>query len=508
MSKSLAPGSTARSSVIASSRLIPDVGRRLWDDDPGPIGAYARLCARTPDAARELTLQSQERLPAPPWGGPSLADGLPTVPAALNVVLDTAMELSASPQGRSRLSPELLNWLPESGAHSHSWQSPSGALASRSLRAMDPSDSELLWWSCVEGLSDGVVAGQLGLSQADAASEVVRVTADFREQSWLIHRLELQSPVCRSYAGLLDATARQSAQAAPRDLLEHLGRCSVCVEAFGCLSEANVLLPAVIADAVLFWGGSAYISRRHEQVSRRSVSVSQRPPRSHKSLARGSGIRLGGRPALKAVAAGVGLVLLGGALSLLGDDPASQDDSPGLSTAQSGSLPGPDRDESERDGRVGASQRPSEPSASASTKRGSPPSDTSREPSGDASAHRSPQKEEPRKSASPPACSAVFQVRNQWNEGVEASLGITSRTALSEGWKVTFRMPDKAGVNVWNGEATQAGNLVTVTASSYNMTVPDGKLTVGMVLAFDYADAYVPGTWLSDVQVNGSSCPL
>ncbi|MFD7860011.1 cellulose binding domain-containing protein [Streptomyces microflavus] len=522
MSQSLAPGSAARRSVIVASHPIPDIGRRLWDDEPSPVGTYAGLCTCTPDAARELASQAQERPPAAPWGESSRADELPTVPAALNSVLGTAMELASFPDGVSLLSPELLNWVKESGGQPLPWQSPTESLALRSLRAMDPLDSELLWWSCVEGLSDAVIAGRLGVAPADMSSDVVRVRADFREQGWLLHHLQLESPVCLSYAGLLDATARQSSQATPSDLLDHLGRCSVCAGAFECLSVSNALLPDVIADAALRWSGSAYVARRRGQLSRRSASAGQRPSGSRRRPTRGCGIRIGRRPALKAATAGVGIVLLGGALSLLGSGTAPEDERRDTSTVQPESGAGITSGESVPGGRRVVAQQPVEPerSAPASAEKDSAPPSAGgsrepsgwpgAEPSGNASASPSPDEESRKQEPSPPpACSAALDVRNRWNKGIEAELGIVPRTSLGAGWKVTFRVPAGARIEVWNGAVTKEGGLVTVTAATYNTMVPEnGTLTIGMVVAFDHDDAYIPDAWISDVKVNGGSCSL
>ncbi|MEV7251125.1 cellulose binding domain-containing protein [Streptomyces cyaneofuscatus] len=524
MSQSLAPGSAARRSVIVASRPVPDIGRRLWDtDEPGPATTYAELCTSTPDAARELAAQAAEQPTAPSWGESSGADELPTVPAALNAVLGKALELSFFPGGCSWLSPELLNQVKESGAYPPSWRSPTGSLALRSLCAMDPSDSELLWWSCVEGLPDPVVAGRLGLSLADVSSDIVRVRADFREQSWLIHRLQLEDPTCLSYAGLLDATARQSVRSTPPDLLEHLGGCSVCAGAFECLSVANVRLPGVIADAALFWNGSAYAARRRGQLSRGSAGATQPPSGSPSHVRRGRGIPLGRHPALKVTAAGVGLVLLlGGVLSLSTDDaPSPQDDQRSLSTVQpgaveSGSVSGGTEAASRQPGKAERSAPVSEKKVSASPSPGSsgeasagPSDEASAGPSDEASAGPPPAEEggkpEP---PPPPSCSATLDVRKQWNEGIETDLDITPRTAPGEDWRVTFRVPDGTRVEVWNGHVTTEGSIVTVKAASYNAKVPDGgTLTIGVVVAFD-RDPYTPAAWISDVRLNSGSCPL
>ncbi|MFJ4964735.1 cellulose binding domain-containing protein [Streptomyces sp. NPDC088729] len=523
MSKSLVPPPATSRSLDASAPATPFIGRRLWDDESDPVDTYARLCTRTSTAAEALAARAGERTRASRQLEPSWAEELPTVPAALNTVLIVAMEMSSSPEEARVLAPDLLNRLTEHAADPGAepwdpWASAETSLALRALCAMDPDDSELLWWSCVEGLPDTVVAERLDRPRAETAADLVRVTESFRERSSLIHRAQVQDPVCRSYASLLDAAARGSAPTTPPDLLEHLNGCLVCGTAFECLSRADDVLPGLVAEATLKWSGPAYVARRRRQLSQQPNGAEVRPSRSVRPAGRRvlpggtegrtTGSSAGRSRLMKAAGIGTGLVLLGGGMLVL-HDASQQDARPASSLLRPGvqrELPG----SGAPDDAPEVSRKPGGPDRSATADPSASAPAEDRETVSPSPSDRTPEEDEDKPSRPPSqACSADVRIRNQWNEGIEADLNITSDTALEAGWQLTFRVPDKARVQVWNGTATTTGDLVTVTAADYNRTVPSrGTLSVGVVVDFAYDDAYAPAAWVSDARVDGRTCPL
>ncbi|MFF8018695.1 cellulose binding domain-containing protein [Streptomyces sp. NPDC007929] len=488
-----------------STQRGPAADRRLWDDEPGPVGIYAQLCTGTAEAARALAALADDEPGTAQRGERSWAEGLPTVPVALNAVLDAARELAASPGGAGLLSPALVRWLEENTPGGPARTAARRSLALRALRRLEPPDAELFWWSCVERLPDQVVARRLRRPQDEVSGDVARVKAEFRERSWQLHRTHVQDPVCRSYAGLLDATARQSAAATPEDLLEHLRQCAVCTEAFDCLSVTNSLLSTLIAEAALGWNGSGYVARRRRHLSEFPGGAVRRPPGSTPAGRRRRPHDK--RRAAKTAGIAMSVLLLGCALLTLidgdqGDQPPLFPDRPGLGITSGPSDPEPGP------GPGAGKVRPS-PSVTGSAQapgRDSPaPSASEASPSPSPPADEQPLRE--RASQSPePTCTAVLDVRNSWKEGVEGNLRITSQEALDGGWTVTFRVPEGTRTEVWNGEATKEGTLVTVTASAHNQSVPAGAtLTIGVVVAFDNG-GYPPAAWLSQVHVDGRTC--
>ncbi|MFF6981315.1 cellulose binding domain-containing protein [Streptomyces sp. NPDC008343] len=502
MSKPLVRRPPVRRSVIDTAAPAPDIGRRLWEDEPGPVLVYAQLCTSDSVAAERLARQADGRLSRAAHQNAAGPEGLPTVPVALNAVLDAAVEWAGTSTGRPALSPVLVEWVKRGGTCSLRGQGASELpLAVRALCALDAPDSELFWWSRVEGLPDEVTAQRLDRPRPQIAEDVLRVTAEFRERARLSHTLQVQDPVCRSYAGLLDATARQSGGTTPADLLGHLDQCPRCSDAFRCLSVASPLLPQVVAGAALGWNGPVYVARRRRQLAQEPVGLPGWLPAHRSFPARPMGVPRIGRQAWAAGAAALLLLVL--VPLLLRGDPAADDPptatepgeilSPGVPKAPGG--PGT--------GQPGSSGPPGDPGTpGASSKPQSPP-----EPSAEhqpSPGQGGPDGEPPRDDESqPPACRAVFAPQDTWPDGVRAELEITTERAVGEGWVVTFRVPDDVSVETWYGVSEQQGNRVSVTAPDHDRGHRAGAtFTIGVVLrGYAHGDA-----WVSDIRVDGRAC--
>ncbi|MEU0897167.1 cellulose binding domain-containing protein [Streptomyces massasporeus] len=496
MSKPLTRRPSARRSVIDTTAPAPDIGRRLWEDEPGPVLVYAQLCTRDAAAAEQLAGQAEERLGGAPYAG--ITEGMPTVPVVLNAVLDTAVEWAGRPAGRVVLAPALVEWV-EAGEvrRQGGGDAPEPPLAVRALRAMDAPDSELFWWARVEGLSDEVIARRLDRPAPGAAEDILRVTAEFRERARLAHTLQVQDPVCRSYAGLLEATARQGSGPTPPDLLGHLGQCPGCHDAFQCLSVQSPLLPQTVAGAALRWNGTVYVARRRRQTAQEPVGLTARPPGPGSFPARSAGVLRTGR----AWAAGAAVVLLALVPLFLRDEPASQNGLP--APAEPGEIPPPVFSVPSGSPQPGGSKAPGGEDTPRPSRKAVPPEPSAGDgPSPDLSVSKSqppPADEESRA----PACRAAFTPQDTWPDGIRGDLAVTTGPALGEGWKVTFRVPDHVSAETWYGQSTQAGDVVTVTAPSYDRTHPAGAtFTIGVVLR---GQAY-GASWVSGVKVDGRAC--
>ena len=73
-------------------------------------------------------------------------------------------------------------------------------------------------------------------------------------------------------------------------------------------------------------------------------------------------------------------------------------------------------------------------------------------------------------------CSVHYAITNQWPGGFGASLTITNTgTTAINGWSLQFGFPNGQTITqIWNGTATQSGNMVTITNLSYNGSIPAG----------------------------------
>ncbi|MEV5873021.1 cellulose-binding domain-containing protein [Streptomyces sp. NPDC052101] len=426
---------------------------------------------------------------------------LPTIPALLTAVRDTAAAWEADGQGH-RLDPDLRLWLNSAQAARYTSRPLERPVALRGLRDMQEADASLLWLAEVEALPLPAVARRLGLDPAAVADELDQVRTLFRDRC---HRAHLDSPMdarCRSYARLLDAVTRSSAADTPDDLSRHLATCVRCAEAAACLRLHGGGLPAALAGGVIGWGGLAYLERR-----RRAAEVrlgAGRPAAGPGDPEEGAGrsrVLRGGLLAaavlLSALALGVSMMPFGGSGA---DTAAARDDTAAHDDGRPVTDPGVPH---------AAPRRPTSPTVSAATPSaarttaGSGRRDTDPEPQGTSSATPEPDPDPGRGTASPAAsCQVAYHLVNQWPDGFQATVTVTTDRPLA-GWKVswTFRDGQRVG-QMWDATAQQNGSRVTATAADYDTTVAaHGTLSFGFL-----------GTWQGrnrspyDFTLDGASC--
>ncbi|MEU9167211.1 cellulose binding domain-containing protein [Streptomyces sp. NPDC048420] len=471
-----------------------------WD----AVLSYADLCTAGSTAATELAteafslgMREVREAEATVRGAGRRPVRLPRIPLLLTAVRTTAADWETRGLGH-RLDPDLRLWLNSDKALRYTGPPLQRPIALRGLRDLQAADAELLWLAEVEALPLPVLARRLGLDPATVGDELAQVRGLFRDRS---HRNHLDSPMdaqCRSYARLLDAVTRSTAGETPGDLSRHLARCQQCAEAAACLRLHGGGLPAALAGGVIGWGGLAYLERR-----RRAAEV---------RLGAGRPAALEGGPpdpgANKAKVVRSGLLVAAVLVSLLalavsmmpGDDMDNGAQGPGAGTTTAEGLPvaNPSSSIPAATSRAPGSAKPSQaaganPSESTGAKNSDP------EPQGTSSAGA----EEPEPSASPaPSCLVEYSLVNQWPDGFQAAVTVTTTEALSD-WKVTWSFKDGQKVTqMWDGSFTQSGAKVTATAADYNKSVPaDGSLSLGFLASWQgrNAPAY-------DFSLNGHAC--
>ncbi|WP_413102360.1 cellulose binding domain-containing protein [Streptomyces sp. Inha503] len=101
---------------------------------------------------------------------------------------------------------------------------------------------------------------------------------------------------------------------------------------------------------------------------------------------------------------------------------------------------------------------------------------------GSASGHGGEPPSDDRKPGDDADCTARFQLVNEWPDGFQAAVTLTSRESLND-WRVTWTFRDSQRVTqMWNGEFTQHGSKVTTTPADYNKRVKAGdSLSVGFL---------------------------
>jgi hypothetical protein len=474
-----------------------------WD----AVLSYADLCTAGSTEATQLATEAfslgmreaRAAETAPARGAGRRPARLPRIPLLLTAVRNTAADWEIQGQGH-QLDPELRLWLNSDKATRYTGPPLRRPLALRGLRDLQEPDAALLWLAEVEALPLPVVARRLGLDPATVSDELAQVRGLFRDRC---HRAHLDTPMdaqCRSYARLLDAVTRSPAADAPKDLSRHLARCVECAEAAACLRLQGGGLPAALAGGVIGWGGLAYLERRRRAAEVRLGAGRPGPadgdgtppnPGAHKARVLRNGL----------LVAAVLVSLLALAVSMMPgggtDNGAASPGDPG--DRQPVADPGPSTPSApSTDARSTDSPKPSDPASTRTSDApeaknpGTTPQGTasSTAPGGDSDEDESP------------TCSVKYDLVNQWPDGFQATITVTTERAL-DSWRVawSFRDGQKVG-QMWDASFAQDGSRVTATAADYNKSVPaDGSLAFGFLASWQGKNA--PGY---DFTLNGHDC--
>ncbi|MDH6213532.1 cellulose-binding domain-containing protein [Streptomyces pseudovenezuelae] len=475
-----------------------------WD----AVLSYADLCTAGSIAATQLATEAfalgiREARAADSGHARSTgrrAPKLPVIPLLLTAVRTTAAAWEAGGQGHD-LDSDLRLWLNSDKAARYTGPPLRRPIALRGLRDLQEADAALLWLAEVEALPLPVVARRLGLDSALVADELAQVRGLFRDRC---HRNHLDTPMdaqCRSYVRLLDAVTRSPTADIPEDLSHHLARCVSCAEAAACLRPNSGGLPVALAGGVIGWGGLAYLERR-----RRAAEVRLGAGRLQLTAGEGGEPQDGAKRA-KALrngllVAAVLVSLLALAVSMMPMGGGMDDDASASGNPSNDSSP------------VAAPQ-PSLPVLDPSPKSASPlPSaTTTAKPTGqDEKADPDPEpqgtssstadgKPSPSKSA-PAACAFEFDLVNQWPDGFQATISVTTEKAIGD-WRVAWSFKDGQRVGqMWDANFAQNGSRVTATAADYNKSVPaNGSLSFGFIASWSGRNSPP-----YDVTLNGQTC--
>ncbi|MGC5034779.1 cellulose binding domain-containing protein [Streptomyces sp. DT190] len=477
-----------------------------WD----AVLAYADLCTSGSTAAAQLgreafahgMREARAAEAGPVRGAGRRPARLPRIPLLLTSVRTTAAAWEEDGQGH-KLDPDLRLWLNSDKAARYTGPPLRRPLALRGLRDLQQADAELLWLAEVEALPLSLAARRLGLDPATAAEELQQVRTLFRDRC---HRNHLDTPMdarCRSYARLLDAVTRSSAADTPGDLSRHLATCVECAEAAACLRLHGGGLPGALAGGVIGWGGLAYLERRRRAAEVRLGSgrpgaadraAEEAEDGTQKARVARSGL-LVAAVLVSVLALGVSLMPFGGS----GDDLGARDDAgrqpvadPGPSLPSAPSLPPATSQPAGPAGSGTGAPEPDEPRSSKSRNQHTEPqgtaSPTDRPPPGDERAQ--------------PTCRVEYDLVNQWPDGFQATVSVTSTAALGS-WEVSWSFRDGQQVGqMWDASVSQDGSRVTATAADYNRSVPaGGELAFGFLASWQGRNSPP-----YDFTLNGRAC--
>ncbi|MEU6916161.1 cellulose-binding domain-containing protein [Streptomyces olindensis] len=457
-----------------------------WD----AVLAYADLCTSGSAAAAQLGREAFAhgiREARAAETGPARAAGrrparLPRIPLLLTAVRTTAAAWEEEGQGH-KLDPDLRLWLNSDKAARYTGPPLRRPLALRGLRDLQQADAELLWLAEVEALPLSLVARRLALDPATAAEELQQVRTLFRDRC---HRNHLDTPMesgCRSYARLLDAVTRSSAADTPGDLSRHLATCVQCAEAAACLRLHGGGLPAALAGGVIGWGGLAYLERRRRAAEVRlgagrpgqaDQAAAEEEDKAQKARVARNGL-LVAAVLVSVLALGVSLMPFGGS----GGDLGARDDAgrqpvadPGPSLPSAPSLP--PATSKPADEATGKKEQPHKPGKPEGSNRQTEPQGTS-----------SPTDRSGSDESADPVCRVEYDLVNQWPDGFQATVTVTSSKAL-DSWRVSWSFRDGQHVGqMWDASVSQDGSRVTATAADYNKSVPaGGNLAFGFLASW------------------------
>jgi hypothetical protein len=473
-----------------------------WD----AVLSYADLCTSGSTAANEL---AREAFALGIREARAAADGdargtgrrssrLPRIPMLLTAVRTTAAAWEAAGQGH-KLDPDLRLWLNSGKAARYTGPPLSRPIALRGLRDMQEADANLLWLAEVEALPLRSVVRRQGLDPDAAVEELNEVRGLFRARC---HRNHLDTPMgaeCRSYVRLLDAVTRSPGAETPEDLSRHLATCVECAEAAACLRLHGGGLPAALAGGVIGWGGLAYLERRRRAAEvRLGAGRPDAPDPEHdaeRAAARKARVRRNGLLAAAVLVSGLALA----ASMVPAGDNGTDTGAQGVPT-DSSPVAGPD------------SPQPSvSPSTSALPSSASPTPAHSAAPS--ASKDQNPDTEPQGTTSSTTAgtggssgasCSARYDLVNQWPDGFQATITVTTSAAL-DSWRVAWSYEDGQRVDqMWDASVAQRGSRVTATAADYNRSVPaGGHLTFGFLASWQDENTAPTGFTLNGLECAG-----
>lgn len=222
------------------------------------VRAFAGVCTVSPAAADELAENAWRR-------ATTLREGMPPVgavrPYALSSVLRTTADWAGTAK-RGDLHDELITWIQnyvsEGRGDSSADDFPCTSMAARAFGSLPAHTQTVLWHYGVE--YDGVarIDQLLGSGTEELSTLDRRARRDFYNAYVRIHEQEIRDEECHRLHRTVLAYADQRSIETAADLTPHLERCAHCAQAVDDLGLMHVHCGALLAEALLPWGGPEY----------------------------------------------------------------------------------------------------------------------------------------------------------------------------------------------------------------------------------------------------------
>jgi len=254
------------------------------------VRAFAAVSAVHPPAVGELAYQSWEAALRQQGGGGACGA---LRPCALSSVLRTASEWARRPQ-RAALHPQLAAWIAANGPAVPGNTATAGvrplSLAARAFAGLSYRSQTILWHHMVER-EDGALTGRLiGAGPGEVSALNGRALGEFYSSYVQVLRDGRQDE-CRRYHQLVLAYADTRSDHIAGEVAPHLERCVSCSRAVTDLGRVRHDCGALLAQALLPWGGLEYAARgTNEGVARELMPGADMPV-----AAAAGGLPAGGR---------------------------------------------------------------------------------------------------------------------------------------------------------------------------------------------------------------------
>ncbi|QPP06943.1 LamG domain-containing protein [Streptomyces bathyalis] len=221
------------------------------------VRAFAAVCTVSSSAAEELADNAWRRATA-------LRTEIPVGavrPYALCSVLRTTADWAGTAK-RGELHEELVSWIQsyvtEGRGDSSADDFPCTSMAARAFASLPGHTQTVLWHYAVE--YDGVarIDQLLGGGTDEVSVLGRRARRDFYNAYVRIHQDEIREDECARLQRTVLAYADQKSIETAADLMPHLERCAHCSQAVDDLGLMHVHCGALLAEALLPWGGPEY----------------------------------------------------------------------------------------------------------------------------------------------------------------------------------------------------------------------------------------------------------
>ncbi|MFJ9537274.1 RICIN domain-containing protein [Streptomyces sp. NPDC101225] len=212
---------------------------------------YARLCAASESAARQLAAQAftlAARQTARGTGG--------LVPLRLQLLLLTGKVAAswAADERAAGLDPGLLLVLSASG--------PEGPVPPMltAFQALSSRAQGLVWYGIVDRETPERTAVLLGLTPVDVAYETATALQSMGQLCLRSRLSASDDPRCGNFGRLIEESVRPDSPRDSADLHAHMAHCPHCTAAYEELSALRDRPRTALAEGLLPWAGTAYVT--------------------------------------------------------------------------------------------------------------------------------------------------------------------------------------------------------------------------------------------------------